>query len=256
MLERRGSNIIQATLVSVVGVAILAALGIWQLERKAWKENIIATLNARLTHVPVVLPPPARWPQLTQANDEFRRVHFSAEFRHSEFALVYTAGSAFRPDVQGAGYWVFAPARLADGTIIVVNRGFLPHDRKDLAAATPTREPVRIAGVMRWPDRRGMFTPADEPRNNFWYLRDPRAISAAKKWNAGAPFYVEQEAPVPPGGWPKPGKLQVTLPNNHLQYAITWFGLALALAAVYAFWIADRLRGHRASFLVKGRRRG
>jgi surfeit locus 1 family protein len=95
---------------------------------------------------------------------------------------------------------------------------------------------------MRWPETRGLFTPADDVEGNVWYLRDPNAIAAAKKWVSAAPFYIDQEAPVPPGGWPKPGKLVVALPDNHLQYAITWFGLALALAGVYVVWLAGRLR--------------
>jgi surfeit locus 1 family protein len=96
---------------------------------------------------------------------------------------------------------------------------------------------------MRWPETRGLFTPADEPQNNVWYLRDSTAIAAAKKWATAAPFYIEQESPVPPGALPLPGKLQVELPNNHLQYALTWFGLALGLAGVYVVWLSHRITG-------------
>jgi surfeit locus 1 family protein len=73
-------------------------------------------------------------------------------------------------------------------------------------------------------------------------VRDPQAIAAAKKWNGAASFYIEQESPAPPGGLPKPGKLAVALPDNHMQYAITWFGLAAGLAGVYGVWLAGRLR--------------
>jgi cytochrome oxidase assembly protein ShyY1 len=95
---------------------------------------------------------------------------------------------------------------------------------------------------MRWPEAPGLFTPQAEPQNNVWYLRDSTAIAAAKKWNFNAPFYIEQEAPAPPGGLPKPGKLVVALPDNHLQYAVTRFGLALGLAGVYVVWLAGRPR--------------
>jgi surfeit locus 1 family protein len=95
---------------------------------------------------------------------------------------------------------------------------------------------------MRWPESRGLFTPADDPKTNVWYLRDPIAMAATKKWAAPAPFFIDQETPVPPGGLPKPGKLSVELSNNHLQYAITWFGLALALAGVYGVWLTGRIR--------------
>ena len=89
-------------------------------------------------------------------------------------------------------------------------------------------------GALRWPERAGWFTPAGEPERNLWFARDQRAIAAAKGWGSVAPFYVEQEAPAPPGGLPLPGKLVVNLPDNHLQYAITWFGLAVVLAGVFA----------------------
>jgi surfeit locus 1 family protein len=241
--EKRRGGVFGATVFAVVGIAMLSGLGIWQLERKVWKENLIASLDARLARPPAPLPPPTTWPRLTPSADEFARVTFPAEFLADE-ALVYTAGSAFRPDVQGPGYWVFAPARLPGGSIVLIDRGFVPADRKDPAsrAQGAPHGTVDIVGVMRWPETRGMFTPADDPKSNVWFLRDPAAMAAAKKWDTTAPFYIEQEAPVPPGGLPKPGKLVVELPDNHLQYAITWFGLALGLAGVYGVWFAGRLR--------------
>ena len=85
---------------------------------------------------------------------------------------------------------------------------------------------------MRWPDATHWFTPKPDPIHNLWFLRNPATIAAAKGWGQISPFqispfYVEQESPVPPGGWPRPGKLVVRLHNDHLQYAITWYGLAL-----------------------------
>jgi surfeit locus 1 family protein len=244
--EKRGGGVIEATVFAVVGVAILVGLGIWQLDRKVWKENLIATVTAQLARAPEDLPPRERWPQLVPNGNEYTLVKFPAEFLEGQEALVYSAGSAFRPDVQGPGYWVFSPARLADGSIVLVDRGFVPADRSDPASRAQgvPHGFIDIIGVMRWPEARGMFTPADDPKTNVWYLRDPQAIAAAKKWDTAAPFYVEQEAPVPPGGLPKPGKLSVSLPDNHLQYAITWFGLALGLAGVYVTWLSGRLRLH------------
>jgi len=241
--ERQG-GVVGPTLFTVVGIAILIGLGVWQLDRKVWKENLIATITARLDRAPEPLPPRADWQRLTPAADEYRHVTFPAEFLPGQEALVYSAGSAFRPDVQGAGYWVFAPARLSGGGIVVVDRGFVPADRKDAASraqGAPQRV-VDIVGVMRWPEAPGLFTPQAEPQNKVWYLRDSTAIAAAKKWDTTAPFYIEQETPLPPGGLPKPGRLVVALPDNHLQYAITWFALALGLASVYAVWLAGRIK--------------
>jgi surfeit locus 1 family protein len=242
LLEKRRTGYIEATAFTIVGVAILVGLGIWQLDRKVWKENLIATLTERLSQAPANLPPRSAWPTLTQSADEYRRVTFPAEFIEGQEALVYTAGSAFRPDVQGPGYWVFAPARLPGGSIVVIDRGFIPLDNKDAATHAP-QGIVDVVGVMRWPEQRGTFTPSDEPQKNIWYLRDHKLIADFKKWDTAAPFYIDQESPVPPGGMPVPGKLRVTLPDNHLQYALTWFAMALGLAGVYVVWLAGRLRG-------------
>ncbi len=243
--RKRRSTVLDATMFALVGIVILCGLGVWQLDRKVWKEDLIARLNARLSRAPQDLPPRASWPQLHQDGEEFRRVVFPAEFLDGEEALVYTAGSPLRPDVKGPGYWVFAPVRLAGGSIVLVNRGFVPPDHKDPAErseGTP-HGIVDVVGVMRWPEARGTFTPADDPKKNIWFLRDSKSIADIKKWATAAPFYIDQEEPVPAGGWPKPGKLEVQLPDNHLQYAITWFGLALALAGVYVVWLVRRLVG-------------
>ncbi len=227
---------------ALAAFAVLVALGTWQIQRKAWKESLIATLTERLAAPPVALPPAAAWSTLDPADDEYLRVKFVGNFDYGDEALVYAAASAFRPDVSGTGYWVFTPARLADGTAVIVNRGFVPDARKDAAtrASGQIVGPVEIVGALRWPDQRHWFSPADDPAHNVWFTRDPSAIAAAKGLNkslgAVALFYVEQETPVPPGGLPQPGKLVVQLRNQHLGYAITWYGLALVLVVVFAAW--------------------
>jgi surfeit locus 1 family protein len=224
--------------------AVLIALGTWQIERKAWKEALIASLSERLATPPRALPPAKDWAKLDRADDEYRRVKFTASFDNTREALVFAAASAFRPDVTSPGYWVFTPARLADGSTAVVNRGFIPDARRDPKSRPEGQiaEAIEITGALRWPDERYWFTPADDVSHNLWFTRDPAGIAAAKgldpKTVEVAPFYIEQEAPPPPGGLPQPGKLVVTLPNNHLQYALTWYGLAAALAAVFGFWAA------------------
>jgi surfeit locus 1 family protein len=240
---KRGGAI-GATVVTAVCLAILIGLGVWQLERKTWKENLIATVNARISQPPQALPPSGRWANLTPAADEYARVAFAAEFLEGQEAFAYTAGSSLRPDVEGQGFWVFAPARLPGGDVILINRGFVPKDRKNAGTRAQGKPQGRvdIVGYMRWPEHRGPFTPDDDVKNNVWYVRDPKAMAAAHHWAVTAPFYIDQELPVPPGGLPKPGKIEVKLPNNHWQYALTWFGLALALAGVYGVWLTGRLR--------------
>jgi surfeit locus 1 family protein len=232
---------------SLLAFIVLIGLGTWQIQRKAWKEGLIATLDTKLAAPPIALPSPPTWPHLDPQNDEYRRVTFSAAFENTNEALVYAAPSAFRPDVSGPGYWVLTPAQLADGKIVIVNRGFVPDGRQD-PQSRPQGEitgPIEIVGSMRWPDGRHWFTPNDEPAKNLWFSRDPLAIAAAKGLGAVAPFYVEQESPVPPGGLPKPGKLLVTLPDNHLQYALTWYGLALVLVVSFVTWAFGSGRAER-----------
>jgi surfeit locus 1 family protein len=222
--------------------AVLIALGIWQIERKASKEALIAALTERVAAPPQTLPAAKDWTTLNRASDEYRRVKFTASFDNASEALVFAAATAFRPDVTNPGDWVFTPARLNDGRLIVVNRGFVPDARRD-PKSRPQGQiagPIEIAGALRWPDERHWFTPSDDPARNLWFTRDPAGIAAAKGLDPKmvAPFYVEQEAPAPPGGLPLPGKLVIVLPDNHLQYALTWFGLAAVLAAVFGSWAA------------------
>ena len=222
-----------------VALFVLVSLGTWQLERKAWKDALIAELQAKLAAPPTDLPARERWPRLTASADEFRRVAFPAGFLPGEEALVYSSGSSLRPDVSGPGYFVFAPARLTGGSVVVVNRGFVPEGRQ--GTYTPPIGVVDIVGVMRWPEQRGAFTPADQPTKGLWFARNPAAMAAVKKWGAIAPFYVDQEGPQTAGGLPKAGPLKAGLPNNHMQYAVTWYGLALViLLAAIAFWRTRR----------------
>ncbi|MBS0248018.1 MAG: SURF1 family protein [Proteobacteria bacterium] len=236
-------GVFTATIAVVAGLSLLLGLGTWQLQRKAWKEKLIATVNGRISQTPQALAPRAQWPGLTEAEREYAHVKFTATFLPGE-AFVYTAGSSLRPDITAQGYWVFSPARLGDGAVILVNRGFVPADHKDPATRPQgaPRGPVDIVGYLRWPEEPGLFAPADDLKANLFFTRNQNAMAAAHHWQLDAPFYVDQEAPMPPGGLPKPGKIEVHLPNNHWQYALTWYGLALALIGVYGVWLTGRLR--------------
>src|SRR5262245_28735141 len=117
-------------LIALAAFLILIGLGIWQLERRSWKEGLIDALERKLNAAPVALPAPSTWPALDPEKEEFRRVRFSAEFWHEQEALVHTTGSSLRTGVAGPGYWVFTPARLVGGAIVAVNRGAVPDDRR------------------------------------------------------------------------------------------------------------------------------
>lgn len=227
---------------ALLAVAIFIGLGSWQLQRKAWKEALIESLEQHLSAPPVDLPPRERWAALDPGHDEFQRVKFSAALLPGAEALVYTSGSALRSDVSGAGYWVFAPARLPAGGLVVVNRGFVPQGWEGPATGDAASTPANadLVGVMRWPESRGVFSPKDDPGRNLWFVRDPVAIAAAKGWGDVAPFYIELESPQPASGLPRAGRLRANLRNEHLQYAITWYGLALVVVTMFVFWVSGR----------------
>ena len=223
--------------------AVLIWLGTWQVERKAWKENLIATVTERFAAPPTALPPAAEWSRLDPATDEYRRVQFDAELVNDKEALVFTTGSSLRGHDAGPGYWVFTPARVSGG-VVMVNRGFVPEGRQDPATRRQGEiaGTLHIVGVMRWSERPALFTPDAEPAKNLWFSRDSTSMAAAKGIGQAAPFYIEQESPAAPGGLPAAGTLTPTFPNNPLGYAMTWYGLALVLAGSFAFWVVGRAR--------------
>ncbi len=236
MIERRG--VLVPTLASALVFALLVGLGVWQLERKTWKEALIAAMDQRLAAEPVALPSPERWDRLTAENSEFRRVRFRAEFLPVRDTYAYIAGSALRSDIKEPGYFVFRPARLPDGSTVVVNRGYVPMNYTEQSPAGT----LEITGYLRWPERGSMFTSASDSSGETWFVRDQRAMAAARGWGEVAPFYVDQETPVPAAGLPRPAPLTVRLRNDHFGYALTWFGLAGTLAGVYIAWLFSRRR--------------
>ena len=105
--------------------------------------------------------------------------------------------------------------------------------------------PAEIVGYLRWPESPSWVVPERDASSDVWHVRNHRAMARARGWNNVAPFYIEQESPIPPGGSPHPASLRPNLPNHHLQYALTWYGLALVLIAVFAVWMVDRRRQTR-----------
>jgi cytochrome oxidase assembly protein ShyY1 len=237
--RRAGAGVLLPGAFALTGLAVLLGLGTWQVERKAWKENLIVTLEHRLSELPVALPPPSEWAAMTKDNSEFTRVRARVTFFAMPDAMVYTPNSTMRDDVKAPGYMVFAPARLADGSQIVVDRGLVP-DR-----SYPKGEGIQeIVGAIRWPEPSSRWiADHDESDASIWYVKNPQMMAKVKRWGDVPPFYIEQESPVPPGGLPHPSPLTPHLRNEHLQYAITWYGLAAVLAVMFAIWIKRRRAG-------------
>jgi cytochrome oxidase assembly protein ShyY1 len=236
------------TLVMVIG---FISLGIWQLQRRLEKHALIAALTERLAAPPAALPPPSQWGALTPAADEFRRVQFSATYESVPDAMVYSSGSAVRPDVSGPGTWAFLPARLAGGETVVIDVGFVPNVMQERAPQDHAIKPllsgttVTMTGYLRFPEKAGMLTPQENLARRLWFTRDQQAMAAALRWGTVAPFYIDLEQPVPASGVPKPGTMEVHLKDDHMQYAITWFGLAGAVVIAFAVWL--RAQRHRST---------
>ena len=227
---------------TLILIAVFAGLGVWQLQRRVEKHALIAMLDARLAAAPEALPPSTAWPTLTSAQDEFRRVTFTATYAKLPDAMVYSSGSAVRADVGGPGTWAFLPAKLASGETVVINTGFVQNTMQDRAfedrvtGRLVTGAPVELTGYIRFPERPGTLTPKEDLPKRLWFARDHRAMAATLGWGEVAPFYIDLESPMPDSGTPKPGPLEVHLKDDHMQYAITWFSLAAALMIAFGVW--------------------
>lgn len=242
MSETAGRRSLGFGIFTLVMVALFVGLGVWQLQRRVEKHALIAALDSRLATAPVPLPPEAEWSKLTPKDDEFRRVSFTATYETRLDAMVYSSGSAIRPDISGPGTWAFIPARLSSGETVAINAGFVPNTMQDrnvqdrAVARLITGKPVEMTGYIRFPESAGILTPNVEQSKRLWFARDHLAMAQAFGWKNVAPFYIDLETPVPPSGIPKPGPLQVQLRDEHMQYAITWFTLAFAVVIAFGVW--------------------
>ncbi|WP_312807126.1 SURF1 family protein [Agrobacterium cavarae] len=222
-------------MMTVILTGLLLALGTWQVKRLSWKLDLIQQVEERAHAAPVDAPSPSQWASLTNPADyEYRRVRLAGIFRHQDEVQVYTVSDL------GPGYWVLTPLQRDDGSLVIVNRGFVPSDKRDpstrLEGELPAR--VEIVGLMRAPETGGLFLRTNDPQNNRWYSRNIVQIADAKSLGNVAPFYVDADATPNPGGLPIGGKTMLVFPNNHLSYAITWY--ALAAMTVAAGWYVTR----------------
>jgi surfeit locus 1 family protein len=228
---------------TLVALAILLRLGFWQLERKAWKESLIAQIETRAHGEPDNIVPEAQWGDWRASDDEFRRVRLTGTFLHDKEVAVHGLLSAQRGSpVQG--FYIFTPLRFPSGAVALVNRGFVPRElraREGRRDEQSTGE-VTVTGLMRAPEARGWFMPENRPERDEWFTRDLAAMASARNLERVAPFWIDLD-PVPGAtGWPRPGQTRLAIPNNHLGYAFTWFGIALTLLGVFGVWAWGRVR--------------
>jgi len=207
--------------------AFLVGLGVWQLERLQWKLGLIAEMDRNMHAAPISID---RALAASSSRSQYRRVALSGTYDNSKEAYVFTTGPHGVPV-----YHVLTPLKLEDGRVFIVDRGLVPPALRDPStrASGELRGEQNVVGVFRTPDSPGAFTPAADLAHRIWFARDLKSIAAAQHIRLSAPVIIEADAVPVAGGWPKGGQTVVNLPNDHLQYAITWFLLAAALTVIY-----------------------
>jgi surfeit locus 1 family protein len=234
-----------------IALAILVVLGTWQLSRLAWKNGLVAQVEQRTRAPAIPLPSRDAWPRMSPARDDYRRVTVTGRFRHDAEAYLYhVAGDSRQADAtrpRGQGFFVLTPLVTADGDTVIVNRGFVPTDRRDPAtrAAGQVDGVVSVTGLIRYPEERGALAAPDDPARRTFYTRDLAGIGRTLGLEAAAtaPFSVDADATPVPGGLPVGGETRLVFTNRHFEYALTWFGLALTLVGVFGAYAFQRLRG-------------
>lgn len=220
------SRLVLTVALSVLAVVFIA-LGSWQVQRLFWKLDLIARVDARVHAEPVPPPPPPEWPGISAEKDEYRRVTAQGAFDHEREVLVQAVTE------RGAGFWVVTPIVQEDRSTILINRGFVPSDRRDAAgrAEGQTRGRVQVTGLLRMTEPDGGFLRSNDPTGDRWYSRDVGVIAQAKGLENVAPYFIDADATPSPGGLPVGGLTVVSFRNSHLVYAATWYVLALMSAA-------------------------
>lgn len=199
--------------------AAFVALGIWQVQRLAWKLDLIARVDQRVHAAAVAAPVSA------SADDEYRKVMVTGTFLNDSETFVQAVTDL------GAGFWVVTPLKAAHGTIVLVNRGFVPAERRGPSQHSQPSGMVSVTGLLRITEPKGGFLRSNDSAADRWYSRDVAAISAARHLDHVAPYFVDADATPNPGGFPVGGLTVIRFSNNHLVYAITWFGLAAITVA-------------------------
>lgn len=217
-------------MITVPAVLFMVSLCIWQVQRLYEKEAMIAERHERSEAEPIALPPMGA----DIAAAEFRRVTLNGRFDHArEFYL------AARSQNGNVGYWVVTPFVLADGGgAVLVNRGWVPNEKKapEARAEGQVAGDVAFDGILRQPQRQSWFQPENEPKNNLWFYLDPAEMAASSGLPVRQDTYLDAMKTDIPGGFPLGGQTRIDLPNDHLQYAITWGGLALTLIVIYVVY--------------------
>ncbi|HEY1709201.1 MAG TPA: SURF1 family protein [Rhizomicrobium sp.] len=222
------------TIATAIMLPVLIGLGVWQVERLHWKEGLIAAIDRNIHTPPVMLDAGRMQPQ---KNDEYLHVAVRGRFDNSKETYLFASDLAGDP-----GYHVVTPLVTDDGRTYLVDRGYVPPERRDPATRPEGQVggEQQVAGYWRWPTAPGLFTPKPDLAHRIWFSRDAAAMAKAVHVSPAQDAIVDADAKPNPGGWPRGGQTIVDIPNNHLSYAFTWFGLAVVLTGVYfAFHVSQ-----------------
>ena len=240
--SRSAAALVALALGASVAFAGLVALGTWQVERRVWKLDLIARVDERVHAPPVAAPGPAQWPQVTAASDAYRHVQVTGRF-------VAAADTRVQASTElGAGFWVLTPLRRDDdGSVVLVNRGFVPPGQRDRSArgVDDSTDSVTVTGLLRITEPDGGFLRRNDAAANRWYSRDVPAIAAARGLERVAPYFIDADAAPSAPDAPVGGLTVIAFHNNHAVYAITWYVLALMVAGGAGYVIREELKLRR-----------
>jgi len=217
------------TLFSVPALIVLIGLCLWQVQRMHWKAELIADREARVAAAPIALPAEGTDP----ANLDYRRVRLEGAFRHDK--ELFLGARSMNGNV---GYQVLTPFELAGGGAVLVDRGWVPVERKapESRAEGQLAGPQTVDGIVRLAPGKAWMQPDNEPAHNMWFFVDLPAMKAASGVDLRTDLYIDAGPAQNPGKYPVGGQTRIELPNDHLQYAITWGLLAVALAVIYVLY--------------------
>jgi len=273
----RSTAALLAMVLAAIGIcAALVALGTWQLQRRAWKLDLIQRVDERVHAPALAAPGPGLWPQLSAARDEYRHVRASGTYLYGRQTFVQASTE------WGSGFWVLTPLQMPDGAVLLINRGFVLAEQREPAARAPGMPradratpidaipnsdagagadagPVAVTGLLRMSEPGGSLLRHNDPAAGRWYSRDVAAIAAARGLNTVAPYFVDADADTPvaaladAGAVPVAGLTVIAFPNNHLAYAITWYTLALMVLGAAATLLHSEYRLGRLAPLGRAR---
>lgn len=237
---RSGARYAVLLVLAALAFVGLCSLGVWQLQRLAWKEALIDRVGRNAHGTPVAAPGPSAWHAVTREADEYRRVRVRGRYLGAD-TLVQASTSL------GLGWWVLTPLRTEEGFTLLVNRGFVPDALTDRRVGC---NPCEVVGLLRMSEPGGGFLRRNDPAHSRWYSRDVQAIASAQQMPSPlAPYFVDEAvaAPAAQAAWPRPGLTVLGFSNNHAVYAVTWFALAAMVACAAGYAVVDQRRLRRLS---------